>query len=160
MLCSRNNPESAAISSISNLQILQIPISYIFNHSISPFHGIPSDPMPAILSPQRISHSLSSCFRCTLWRCWTLQNLAESAQLFVGSITGPFAVVLVVVASVMTDVTSNPVGFPRENIGQFVGWLVASVAASKWVASPRSTRWGRPHDGNRGRLKLKFQDFR
>ena len=110
-----------SISSIYNLQILQIPIYNISNLSISPFHGIPSDPMPPILSLHLFSRSPPSCCLCTLSRGWTLQNVAESAQLFLGSIAGPFVAVLVVVASVMADVTSNPMVSPRENIGQFVG---------------------------------------
>ena len=33
---------------------------------------------------------------------------------------------------------------------------MASVAASKWVASPRSIRCGSPHDGHRGRSPPKI----
>ena len=50
----------------SGLHILQIPI---YNIPISPFHGIPSNPMPHILSPLILSHSPPSCCLCSLLRC-------------------------------------------------------------------------------------------
>ena len=120
-LCGRTNPAHSFLFHYSIFSYLYSPqIFQIFTSNISyilifPFHRIAANPMLPIFSPQLITAIPPSCCLCSLLRGWTLQNQADRAQFFLGSLDGPSVVVLVVVASVMVDATINTMCFPAGN---------------------------------------------
>ena len=66
--------------------------------------------------------------------------MTEGARLFWGSSAGPFVAVLVVVASVMTDVTKNPMCFPAGDhraICRVIGGVGSGVEMGRPPLVPR-----------------------